>query len=114
MMIRMYANENFPLETVERLRTFGYNVLTTNDAGRSNLQIPDEDVLDFAIAENRAVLTLNRKDFIRLHRNISKHCGIIVCTKNDDFKQFADAIHKVLSAFEQGISNQLIRVYREG
>lgn len=64
-MLKLYANENFPLETVLFLRNIGYDVLTTHEIGQSNLRIPDEDVLAFAIAENRAILTINRKDFIR-------------------------------------------------
>jgi predicted nuclease of predicted toxin-antitoxin system len=42
--------------------------LTVQEAGNDNLGIPDEDVLAFAIRDNRAVVTLNRQDFIRLHR----------------------------------------------
>jgi hypothetical protein len=32
----------------------------------------------FAISEDRVVLTLNRKDFIRLHKQKPNHAGIIV------------------------------------
>jgi predicted nuclease of predicted toxin-antitoxin system len=64
-MLKLYANENFPLETVQILRNKGYDVLTTHDIGKSNLRIPDEEVLAFAISENRAILTINRKDFMR-------------------------------------------------
>lgn len=111
--MKIYANENFPSETVELLRSLGYDILTTHDVGQSNLQIPDDAVLAFAIAEGRAVITLNRKDFIQLHRHTPLHNGIIICTKNDDFQNFAYAIHRVLSAFDEGIENRLIRVYRE-
>jgi len=38
-------------------------------------------------------LTINRKDFIDLHKNYHEagatHAGIIVCTKDDDFKRLA-------------------------
>lgn len=61
-MLKLYVNENFPLETVQFLRNLGYDILTTHEIGKSNLKIPDEDVLIFAISENRAILTLNRKD----------------------------------------------------
>ena len=83
-MLKLYANENFPLETVRVLWNLGYDISTTHERGKSNLSIPDEDVLAFAIAENRAILTVNRKDFMRLHRQNPIHSGIIVCTKNDD------------------------------
>jgi hypothetical protein len=53
-----------------------------NQAG---VAVPDEAVLDYAIAERRAMLTLNRKHFIVLHRNRSSHAGIVVCTVDSDF-----------------------------
>ena len=112
-MAKLYANENFPVETVLILRNLGYDVLSTHDSGQSNLKIPDENVLAFAISEERATITVNRKDFKRLHRSNPTHFGIIVCTKNDDFGNFAECIHKVLLQFGEDFSNQLIRVYRE-
>jgi Domain of unknown function (DUF5615) len=111
-MLRLYANENFPLETVQTLRSLGYDVLTTHEIGQSNLSIPDEDVLSFAVSENQAILTLNRKDFIRLHRLTPMHAGIIVCTKNDDFQHFAFCIHQELSLQGLNIDDLLIRVYK--
>lgn len=111
-MIKLYANENFPVETVVILRSLGYDILSTHDVGQSNLKIPDEEVLAFAIVEKRAIITVNRKDFKRLHHSSPTHFGIIICTKNDDFKDFAACIHNVLVQYEGDISNQLIRVYR--
>ena len=78
-MARLYADENFPLPIVELLRIFGHDVLTTEETGNSRLGIPDEDVLEFAIADKRAVLTRNWDDFRRLHRSQPNHFGIILC-----------------------------------
>jgi predicted nuclease of predicted toxin-antitoxin system len=113
-MVRLYANENFPIAAVHILRNFGYDVITTHEVGQSNLRIPDENVLIYAISEKRAVITVNRKDFIRLHRSNPDHFGIIVCTKNDDFENFAACIHKTLQKQGSDVSKQLIRVYRDG
>ena len=66
-MIELYADENFELPVVKRLREKGYDVLTTREAGKDNQRIPDEDVLDFAISQNRAVITLNYNHFKNLH-----------------------------------------------
>ena len=84
-MACVYANENFPLPVVERLRQLGHDVLTTTDAGRHDQALADHVVLAFAISEARAVLTLNRKHFIRLHAEQAEHRGIIVCTFGRDF-----------------------------
>ena len=76
-MARLYANENFPLEVVERLRTLGHDVLATHDAGRSNLGIEDDAVLRFAIETHRCLLTINRQDFKRLHRTTPTHPSVV-------------------------------------
>lgn len=48
-MVLLYADENFPLPVVKNLTNMGYNVLTAQAAGKANLQIPDEEVLAFAV-----------------------------------------------------------------
>ena len=79
-MARLYANENFPLPVVTELRRLGHEVLTIVETGQSGHAVPDEQVLAFAIAERRAVLTLNRRHFVRLHSIHPEHAGIVVCT----------------------------------
>jgi predicted nuclease of predicted toxin-antitoxin system len=111
MIARLYSNENFPLPVVEALRAHGHDVLTTHDAGRSNEGIPDEEVLRFAIEAGRAVITHNRQDFIRLHRNNPAHAGIIVCTDNADFPALAAKVHAQLQRMES-LQGQLVRVNR--
>ncbi|MBE9166695.1 DUF5615 family PIN-like protein [Pleurocapsales cyanobacterium LEGE 06147] len=91
-MALLYADEQFPRLVSELLRTMGYNILTVQEANNDNLGIPDKDVLAFAIRDNRAVLTLNRRDFIRLHRANSEHFGIIVCTNDTDRQRMATRI----------------------
>ena len=61
----------------------GHDVLTVQAAGNANLSISDEAVLAFAIRDNRAVLTLNRQDFIRLHRANPEYAGIVVCNNEE-------------------------------
>ncbi|WP_008318614.1 DUF5615 family PIN-like protein [Leptolyngbya sp. PCC 6406] len=66
MLFRLYANENLTFELVETLRQRGHDVLTSLDAGNANQRIPDAQVLKTATADNRAVITLNRDDFLML------------------------------------------------
>ncbi len=63
-MARLYADEQFPRIVVKLLRALGHDILTVQEAGKANQRIPDEDVLAFASADNRDVLTINRGDFI--------------------------------------------------
>jgi predicted nuclease of predicted toxin-antitoxin system len=110
-MARLYADEQFPREVVELLRPMGHNILTVQEAGRDNQKIPDEEVLAFAVTENRAVLTLNRRHFIRLHGLQPNHAGIIVCRTEDDVARIAANINEAISSLET-LTGQLIRVYR--
>jgi Domain of unknown function (DUF5615) len=110
-MAAFYANENFPLPVVEELRRLGHDVLTTNEANRSGLAVPDEDVLDYAIGIGRAILTLNRKHFIALHRKRGSHAGIVVCTVDRDFAGQARRIHEHVGG-RSDLSGELIRVNR--
>ena len=76
-MAGLYSNENFPRRVVETLRLLGHDVLTSHEAGRANQKVRDDEVLRFATEPQRAVLTLNRLDFFRLHRATDgQHAGI--------------------------------------
>jgi hypothetical protein len=110
-MARLYANENFPLPVVEELRRLGHDVLTIHETGKAGQSVPDEEVLAFACADNRAVLTLNRKHFVRLHSTHPEHAGIIVCTFDPDFVGQAGRIHAAIES-QAELSGQLIRVNR--
>jgi hypothetical protein len=103
-MAHLYANENFPLPVVEELRRLGHDVLTTYESGR---------VLAFSVAEKRVLLTINRKHFIRLHRQKPEHSGIIVCTFDLDFAALAQRIHDALVA-QSDTNGHLIRINRPG
>ena len=110
-MARLYSNENFPLPVVEQLRALGHDVLTIQETGKADQAMPDDKVLEFAAAENRAMLTLNRRHFIRLHLEHPRHAGIIVCTVDADFAGQAERIHQAVGS-QASLAGQLIRVNR--
>ncbi|MCX6969707.1 MAG: DUF5615 family PIN-like protein [Verrucomicrobia bacterium] len=111
-MARFYSNENFPLRAVQSLRALGHDVLTSLEADRANQKIPDTEVLRFATEEGRAVLTLNRLDFFRLHRETeAHHAGIIACTQNRDSAALAERIHQAVEA-DPDLNGKLIRIVR--
>lgn len=107
-MARLYANENFPVEVVVHLRALGHDVVTTHEMGQSNLRIEDDAVLRFAIETGRCVITINRKDFMRLHRESADHAGIVVCTENRDYVPFARRIDEAISDAGE-LAGKLIR-----
>ena len=86
-------------------------MLTIQETGKASQRVTDEQVLAFATAENRAALTINRKHFIRLHREKPQHAGIVVCTFDADFIGQAGRIHAAV-ANQPEITGQLLRVNR--
>lgn len=108
---RLLADENFPRPVVEHLRGLGHNVLTLNDIGYVGQGVSDPSVLDLATADNRAVLTINRRDFVRLHLARTVHAGIIVCTFDSDFVGQATRIAAAIKG-DEPLAGRLIRVNR--
>ncbi|MGB7444608.1 MAG: DUF5615 family PIN-like protein, partial [Coleofasciculaceae cyanobacterium] len=58
-MASLYADEQFSLAVVKLLRTFGHDIVTVQESGNTGLS--DPDVLLFAVTNERAVLTQNRR-----------------------------------------------------
>jgi hypothetical protein len=110
-LARLYADENFPYPAVEALRRLGHDVLTAAEAGQAGLGTPDEDVLAFAHADGRAVLTHNRKHFRNLHKAGIPHSGVVLCTEDLDFDSLAARIDLAVPS-TRNITGQLIRVIR--
>jgi len=108
-MARLYTNENFPQPAVDALRKLGHDVLTTHEAGNSNAGIPDEEVVRCATTDGRVVVTLNRKDFMQIHRANAKHAGIIVCSVDSDFDGLAARIDAELAS-KPSLVGELVRV----
>lgn len=84
-MAQLYADENFPQPVVEQLRELGHGVLTTSESGKAGQKLPMKKCY-YLRSDNRILLTLNRKHFIRLHNDHPAHAGIIVCTFDPDFR----------------------------
>ena len=110
-MSDFYSNENFPLPVVEHLRQLGHDVLTIQEVGQADRAVPDEAVLAFSTRENRILLTFNRKHFIKLHRDMPDHSGIIVCTFDPDFEALATRVHQVVTE-NSDAAGKLLRVNR--
>jgi|SRR6185503_1897394 len=107
----LYADENFPLRVIEELRRLGLDVLTAFEDGRANQSLTDLAILTRATELGRVMLTLNRRDFKRLHHQMPDHAGIIICTEDPDrfgqARRIAESIHST-----DELRGLLIRVNR--
>ena len=113
-MARFCTNENIPLPVVAELRILRHDVLTSSDAGRANSAVPDHEVLAFATAENRILLSRNRGHFLQLHHHrTTPHAGMILCTVDPEFTRLARRIHEAVAGLNES-ADQLLRVNRPG
>ena len=97
-MAPFYANENIPQPVVMDLRRRGHDVLTSLEAGKANASVPDREVLIFATAEDRILLSHNRVHFLRLHQHWAEgHPGMVLCTVDPDFSALAARIHAAVA-----------------
>ncbi len=108
-MARLFADENFPKPVVEGLRDRGHDVVTLQETGEGGLSVPDDVVLARATAQGRAVLTMNRRHFMRLHREGAEHAGIVACTFDPDFARQAARIDAALAPLST-LAGLLLRV----
>lgn len=80
LFVRLYFDRHIVSRLAVDLRGRGYDVLTTEEAGKDTAF--DEEQLAFATADDRALLTFNIRDFAPLHEawqaNARPHAGIIV------------------------------------
>ena len=108
-MASLFADENFPTPVTRRLRKLGHDVLTCGDVDITNRRIPDDIVLEFASRLERAVLTVNRDDFVALHDRGAAHAGIIAWDAASDFDALAYRVHRAIIA-EASLSGRLVEV----
>jgi predicted nuclease of predicted toxin-antitoxin system len=112
-MLQFYSNENLAMDLVKALRDLGYNALTSYEANQANQGIPDDQVLAYAIEQNRTVITLNRDDFLALHRSGVNHRGIIICKDDREYMRQAEVLHNYLEEQVESLENRLIRVQKQ-
>ena len=110
-MARLMADEDVALPVVEELRHLGHDVVTMLDLGKANLGIDDAMVLDLARKDQRALVTMNRRHYLRLHKADPNHAGVIACTVDVDFTGLAARIDEAIRSVPS-LEGEFVRVYR--
>src|SRR5947208_13192684 len=97
LFVRLYLDRHIMARLAVDLRGRGYDVLTTEEAGKDTAS--DEDQLAFATTEGRAILTFNIRDFAPLHEQWQAagrpHAGIIVSQQLGS-RQYGLLLHRLL------------------
>ena len=95
----IFVDAMVPTQIVHKLRRLGYDAETVQQyQGTSEpaAGLSDEIVLQVASLRRRVLLTLNDKDFRKLHWSTRGHHGIIICNETQDYlkraKEIDDAI----------------------
>src|SRR5437764_456375 len=96
----LYADEDFFLPIVVELRRTGHDVITAQEDGMSGTS--DPGIVARAAALGRAVLTHNRRDFERLHRQGHPHVGICSVSQGSDHATLAARIDAALAGQSPG------------
>jgi hypothetical protein len=100
MLLLLYADEDFFFPVVEELRTLGHDVLTASEDGHASAD--DPIILARAHSLGRVVLTFNRWDFEKLHRQGAAHTGILSATQDSNFTALAARIDAKLVGVSPG------------
>jgi hypothetical protein len=61
--VRVFTDEMIDPDLAVAARQNGYDIESCREAHRNNQKIPDEDQLDYAARQGRAILTFNVGDF---------------------------------------------------
>jgi hypothetical protein len=86
-------------------------VTTLADYGMANQAVRDDDVLALATREGRALLTHNRRHFLRLRKQGITHAGIVACTYDPNFERQATRVDSAVTGAGD-LAGQVVRVNR--
>ena len=107
--IRLLLDEDVWPGLAEALRNAGYDTISVHEIGR--LGFSDTAQLDFAITENRAIISHNIRDFVPLAQMYAQdgidHPGIIVAVHFAKGTLIRRTLHLLVSLTPEQLSNSL-------
>jgi len=96
-MIKLYLDEDVTPVLARILRERGFDVNNALELGHTEWD--DEAHLEYAMSEDRTLLTYNIRDFAQLHKKWQSegkaHCGIIV-SHQFSMEKFGELLHRTL------------------
>jgi predicted nuclease of predicted toxin-antitoxin system len=109
LFVRLYFDRHIMARLAVDLRGRGYDVLTTEQAGKDTAS--DAEQLAFATAEGRSLLTFNIRDFAPLHEQWQaagqRHAGIIVSQQLGS-RQYGVLLQRMLRLLNHFTSDEML------
>jgi predicted nuclease of predicted toxin-antitoxin system len=79
---KLYLNEHLSPRLAEQLRRYGFDAVSSQEAAM--LSHDDAEQLVWAVAQERAIVTFNVSDFVKLHEEYQaagkEHFGVVLST----------------------------------
>lgn len=98
--IRLLIDEDVPKgpQLAAALRRRGFDAVAVQEIGK--MHVSDEELLNYAAVEGRALLSCNIKDFVQIavdwYESGKEHAGIVV-SEQFSSKQFGEILRRVLN-----------------
>lgn len=98
--IRLLIDEDVPKgpQLAAALRRRGFDAVAVQEIGK--MHVSDEELLNYAAMEGRALLSCNIKDFVQIavdwYESGKEHAGIVV-SEQFSSKQFGEILRRVLN-----------------
>lgn len=102
---KLYLNEHLSPRIAVQLRRYGFDALSSQEAGK--LSHDDEAQFDWAVREQRVIVTFNCADFAALHERYLKegkeHFGILLSSA----ETVATLLHRLLRLLNSVTADEL-------
>jgi|ERR1044071_824841 predicted nuclease of predicted toxin-antitoxin system len=109
LFIDLYLDEDVSIVLSKLLRSRGFAVTTTGEAGR--LGASDDEQLSYAVTQQRCLLTHNRVDFEGLAQRYfdagKRHCGIIIAVRRSPHEIFRRLLRLLNQVTADEMENQV-------
>jgi len=113
LSLLLFFDENVDVNLAALLSQRGFDVLTTQAAGRANAGFSDESQLEFAAKEGRAIFTHNVRDFAPLAEAWASagrhHAGIVVSEIRPPW-ELSTRMLSLQAMYPTGISDLFLRL----
>lgn len=107
--IKLYLNENLSAEIAQRLTASGFDAISSHEVGMDAED--DEKQITYAVSKERAIVTINKKDFIVIHNEYlhlgKDHFGIILSTDEDQWVIYRRLLKLLASLEADEIRNEI-------